>query len=100
MAKYLGILLVAVLLVGCGGSVGKKFDTNKVSLIQKGVTTQDQVLSLFGKPNERGIKDGKDVWGYSYMSGGAFGGASTKRLDIVFDEKKIVYDYTYSEGKY
>jgi len=98
--RVLIALLAVLLLAGCSASVGKKFDTSKVSLIQKGVTTQDEIFKMFGKPNQKGIQEGREVWGYSHTSAGYFGGASSRQLQIVFDEKKIVYDYTFSEGKY
>jgi outer membrane protein assembly factor BamE (lipoprotein component of BamABCDE complex) len=100
VSKVFVVLLAALLLASCSASVGKKFDTSKVSLIQKGVTTQDEILKMFGKPNQKGFKEGKEVWGYSHYSGGYFGGSSTKQLEIVFDDNKVVYDYTYAEGKY
>lgn len=100
MSKVLVVLLAALLLAGCSASVGKKFDTSKVSLIQKGVTTQDEILNMFGKPNQKGIQEGREVWGYSHTSAGYFGGASSEQLQIIFDEKRVVYDYTFSEGKY
>ncbi|MCJ7783839.1 MAG: hypothetical protein MUP41_07880 [Desulfobacterales bacterium] len=102
MARYLMFLLVAVcLIISCATMTsGKKFDTSKVSLIQKGVTTQAEILKWFGNPNEKGFKEGKEVWGYSHVSVGYFGGSSTKSLQIVFDENKVVSDYSYNEGKY
>ena len=35
---------------GCGGTVGKKFDTSKVENIINGTTTQMEIKSIFGKP--------------------------------------------------
>lgn len=44
---------------GCATS-GKKVDTDKLQQIKKGETTQAEVISLLGEPNNIGTSDGAD----------------------------------------
>ena len=82
--------------------------------IEKGVTSQAEILSLLGAPNIiTKNKDGDEVWTYSRQSfdseSGGFGGglflfggskafssASSNSFDLIitFDNKNIVKDYS------
>ena len=46
--------IAALSLVGCM-SVGNKFDPSRVSHIKRGVTTDTELVSMFGQPNQRGV---------------------------------------------
>lgn len=126
--------LIAALLVGaCATTTGSPGDSNltagmaKLEIV-KGVTTQAEILQVFGAPNLVTIssEDG-EVWNYSRMafesassSGGVLallwpgstflaGGGSAARstsstrsfdLILVFDEDDVVFEYTVIQAVY
>lgn len=116
----LSLFLVSVLFFGCATSGVKEMsNTNltsgKVKMeIKKGVTTQADILQIFGSPNiVTKNRSNDEVWNYNRMSyesaygsdGGGFifwGGsravssATTKSFDliIIFDENDVVKDYS------
>ena len=55
-AKLARVLLpaFAIFLAGCM-SVGTNIDTSKISQIRKGVTTEADLVRLFGEPNQRSV---------------------------------------------
>ena len=64
--KIFTVLLVSFLLVAC--SAGKNIKTTEVQKIKKGVTTEQQILSLFGEPTSSTLdfKTKKKTLIYSY----------------------------------
>ena len=112
MKHLIYILASAALLAGCA-SAGNNFDSRKLSEIKKGETTESQLITLFGKPESRGInEDGvvKLTWLYteSTVKGatfiplvGAFAGgvdSKTKTLMVRLDQAGKVAGYDYSGG--
>lgn len=117
---FLPLLFVVFLISGCATSGFKEMsNTNltagKVKMeIKKGITTQAEILQIFGSPNiltKNRYND--EVWNYSRMSyesaygsdsggfifwGGsrALSSATTKSFDliIIFDKNDIVKDYS------
>lgn len=116
----LSFCIVSILFFGCASSGVKEMsNTNltsgKVKMeIKKGVTTQTEILQIFGSPNiVTKNRSNDEVWNYNRMSyesaygsdGGGFifwGGsravssATTKSFDliIIFDDKDVVKDYS------
>lgn len=116
----LSFCIVSILFFGCASSGVKEMsNTNltsgKVKMeIKKGVTTQAEILQIFGSPNiVTKNRSNDEVWNYNRMSyesaygsdGGGFifwGGsravssATTKSFDliIIFDDKDVVKDYS------
>jgi len=116
----ISLCIVSVLFSGCATSGVKEMsNTNltsgKVKMeIKKGVTTQAEILQIFGSPNiVTKNRSNDEVWNYNRMSyesaygsdGGGFifwGGsravssATTKSFDliIIFDDKDVVKDYS------
>ena len=106
MKKYL-ILILIFCLCGCA-TIGRKFDVDKVGLINKGETTKQEILDTFGKPTSVSTdSDGRDTFLYLHMkakakpwsfipfvwlfSGGAWTQAET--LTVYFDKDGRVEDY-------
>lgn len=111
-----------LLFVGCATFPKEQEETPKSALsvgrvkteIKKGVTTQADILEIFGSPNiVTKNRDNDEVWNYNRMSyqsvygsdrgsvifwGGsrAMASQSTKSFDliIIFDAKDVVKDYS------
>lgn len=107
------MLSVCILsLVGCA-SAGKNFDSRKVPQIEKGRTTEAELVQMFGEPTSRGLKTGgiktlSWVYAESRVKGetfipfaGAFLGGTdtkTKTLIVALASDGTVSDYEYSGG--
>jgi hypothetical protein len=75
--------------------VGRPFATQRVSQIQVGVTTRDQIRSEFGEPWRTGLEDGDETWTYGrYVY--SIGAARTADLKVRFDRRGVVQSYTFS----
>jgi predicted RecA/RadA family phage recombinase len=105
MKTILCILTAATLLCGCNAvHVGNNFDASKVALIKNGETTEPQLITLFGQPNQRITNSQSGVslaWIYSAGQSG-FGGAtsSNKTLVVWLGQTGIVTNYNYSTGAF
>ena len=80
---------------GCA-NVGRDFPTDRVSGIQVGKTTQNDIRSMFGPPWRIGAKDGQLTWTYGKYQYRLFEDASTQDLVIYFNGKNIVVSYTFN----
>jgi outer membrane protein assembly factor BamE (lipoprotein component of BamABCDE complex) len=75
-----GIVLLAMMFVsGCATNIGSSQieDFGKYTSLEKGVTTKEDVFSLFGQPHDvRYFESGENVWVYYHvkmtMSGATF----------------------------
>ncbi|MDP2302120.1 MAG: hypothetical protein Q8N03_06825 [Ignavibacteria bacterium] len=120
ISGFIFICIVSVVFFGCATSGVKEISntnltTGKVKMeIIKGVTTQAEILQIFGSPNiVTKNRSNDEVWNYNRMSfesaygseGGGFifwGGsravssATTKSFDliIIYDDKDVVKDYS------
>ncbi|MDD5568465.1 MAG: outer membrane protein assembly factor BamE [Candidatus Omnitrophica bacterium] len=64
--KNLILLAITIVLAGCA-SVGKSIDQNKMSQIKEGVTTEQEVIAILGKPYMKTLfSDGKITMMYQY----------------------------------
>ncbi len=91
-----GIGLLAIFLImGCA-AVGKDFPVEKVSGIQVGKTTQQEILLQFGSPWRVGIEDGRTTWTYGKYKYRLIGDTDTTDLVIRFDSQNIVASYSFS----
>jgi hypothetical protein len=109
--RILGLsALCSIILFGCA-SAGTNFDSRKVTEIQKGRTTEADLVGMFGEPKARGIKTGgvktlswvyvqSQVKGETFIpfAGAWLGGTDTKTktLTVSLDDKGTVSDYEYS----
>lgn len=110
--KTVILLIPLLVLLGCA-STGHNFDSRKVTTIQKGETTEADLVVMFGKPSYRTISSETGVklaWIYvestadaaSYVPlVGAFAGgvtSKTKTLNVSLDQSGKVSSYEYSGG--
>ena len=94
-ASFLALLLVTFL-NGCG-TVGKNFDSSRVTNIQNNQTSQSQILDWFGVPFKEGNENGRTMWTYQYDQWKAIGDNESKDLVILFDDSNIVKAYRYTD---
>ncbi|MDK9738872.1 outer membrane protein assembly factor BamE [Vibrio sp. D404a] len=111
MIKKASALLLTVMLTACA-SQGTKMDNETISKVEKGQTTEQQLITMLGEPTSTGFSsDGSKQLTYTYSSassnpasfipfvGFLFSGvdSETQVLYITLDKKGKVSDYTYSE---
>jgi outer membrane protein assembly factor BamE (lipoprotein component of BamABCDE complex) len=65
--KYLTLVVAALTLVGCVSSSGRRINHQKVSQIQKGVSTRADVERLLGKPDSIVTTRGMTMLSYTHM---------------------------------
>ena len=91
-----GIILLAILLMmGCA-TVGKDFPVERVTEIQIGKTTQQDIRFQFGSPWRVGIEDGWNTWTYGKYKYRLIGDTDTTDLVIRFDSQNIVASYSFN----
>ncbi|MGY0399727.1 MAG: glycine zipper 2TM domain-containing protein [Ostreibacterium sp.] len=69
MKKLMNILLFAILVASAGCiSTGQKIDYNKVAMIQKNITTEADIRTMFGEPvtTQTNMKQGLRILTYGY----------------------------------
>ncbi len=65
MKKFLAVLICLVL-IGCA-TTGTRIELEKVKQIKEGITTQEEVIELMGKPFMQNLtSDGKIIMLYQY----------------------------------
>ena len=89
--KRLIIFMLALILAGCATQrlnlpVDYAITQEKTALIKKGVTTMDEVKTLFGKPIDRLVFPENESWFYKDFN--------LRPLQIEFDANGVVKDYT------
>lgn len=91
----ISFLAATALVAGCA-SRGHDFDSSKVSQIQKGKTTEADLVALLGEPTNRQNRNGQTtlVWMYSHTNG--FGSTGAKSVTASLDSSGRVEDYTSS----
>ena len=96
LAILLGLLAILILFFSGCATIGKDFPASKVSEIEIGITTQNEIHTMFGSPWRIGIEDGQRTWTYGNYSYGLFVEKKAKDLVIRFNEKNVVASYTFS----
>lgn len=113
--KKLSIILVCFLfLAACATSGNPKIrDQKSVANIQKGITTKQDLVEMFGQPQAKNKqKDGVEKWSYVYSEAkvkgatfipivGLFAGGATadvNTLEFEFDPNGVVSKYSVGEG--
>ena len=92
------VLFIILFFSGCATTYkyGKEFPVKNVEQIKIGITTQKDVLNLFGKPLRKGIINGNDVFIYT-KEDIIFNGDDVKKegdnLIIEFNSKGVVKNY-------
>jgi len=109
--KTLTLLLLCVSIVGCA-TVGRKLDQSSVDRIQKGKTSQQEVLAWLGSPDQIMRINGMETFSYRYVRAaakpatyipivGAFAGGVNMQQQVVvvaFDEAGIVRNIVSNQG--
>ena len=112
-SKLIPLVFAAVFFAACGIiktqqiTRGYNIQATDVSQIKKGVSTERDVLRLFGPPmKSRETSDGKEFF-YEYAKSGgpqwnlliSVGGDTTsKTLLVWFDKNNVVTDYAYKSN--
>lgn len=104
-------LALSLGVAGCA-SVGQNFDDSKVSQIQKGATTEADLVRIFGQPSQRSVNsEGQSILTWMYVESevrgetfipyaGAFVGGNRSRnktLTVTLADGKVA-NYNYSGG--
>jgi outer membrane protein assembly factor BamE (lipoprotein component of BamABCDE complex) len=114
-APALMILIAAVMIYGACGivktqSVSRGYDIqqSEVNNIQKGITTEKDVVKMFGPPTKvRDDADGGKEYFYDYARSGGpqwnlgvsvGGGTVQKSLLVWLDKNGVVTDYAYKQS--
>lgn len=119
MKKVFVFVLLLFFLSGCASSsTGRKIDSDRVSSITRGQTTQAEVQSSFGLPTGKDFDQSGETWNYSYTNssgsigvGGLFLNIITlgiytpvetnvkmQTLLITFNNDKVVKDFSFRES--
>lgn len=90
-----------VLIAGCV-SMGTEMSAEKLSMIQPGVTTKDQMLQMFGAPMSLRLgTNGKLVmdWSYSHVTAIPFAGPKVQRqqLEVLFGTNDVVEKFSLTD---
>lgn len=86
---------VVLFVTGCA-NVGHEFPDQRVSELEMGETTQQEVRQMFGEPWRVGYEDGMRTWTYGKYHYTLVGSPTTKDLVIRFDRNNVVKSYTYN----
>ena len=109
--KGLTIISIGLIVAGCAITYGREFDTTKVSQIQKGKTTKDEVRAMLGEPASTSVTADFEQWTYAYekrmpaaivqeiYGKGTYGSSARPELmggaslTVTFDKRGVVVDY-------
>jgi hypothetical protein len=86
---------IAMFAVGCM-TVGEDFAVGKVTGIQIGESTQQDIRQMFGDPWRTGLEDGQRTWTYGYYRYNLLGASQTRDLVVRFDERGVVRSFTFN----
>jgi len=82
--------------------MGKDFNEANVSKIQKGITTESDLIAWFGKPSNRVTTSGGRVslmWAHYTSQGFVAAHSTSKTLTVTLGPEGKVEDYTLSGGE-
>ncbi len=92
------LIICALALTGCI-TAGEAFQTKHVPDIEKGKTSQKQILQWFGTPDRYGVDDGEITWSYIYLKLSVFSQPIAKDLTVRFDKKGQVSSYSFTTSE-
>jgi outer membrane protein assembly factor BamE (lipoprotein component of BamABCDE complex) len=100
--NFLMVVLAVVAFGGCAfASTGKKMDPAKISQVKVGVTTKQELIAWFGKPQyESTSSDGTSMASWAHVDAAyvMFAGEShSESLAVTFDSNGVVR--TFRTGK-
>jgi hypothetical protein len=66
--KNIALFICLIFITSCASTIGEDFPIENAQKIVKGVTTKNQILTLFGEPRTKELKTNNiEVWSYSYL---------------------------------
>ncbi len=99
MTKFTLIIAIFLMsLITSCANMGRPFKFQGSASIQNGKTTKEDVQKIYGQPFRVGVENGKEKWTYGQYQYRVFGDSTTRDLNITFNEKNIVEDYSYSSS--
>jgi len=110
VSAFVAFILVLLMSCATGSSsiiTGKDFDATHVDKVQKGKTTKNELLTLYGQPYGKSVQGSTEVWTYMYMrsegyasvgcgSGNVTGQSFQKNLSVEFDSTGVAQSVNYS----
>ena len=110
--RLIFLFLISMIVSGCTYTAvhetGVAIDPSKVALIQKGKSTESEILLMFGKPTTKVVVNETDSkWDYQHIVSKASAQAYTGKtsssltneiLDILF-RKGVVLNFTFSDSE-
>ena len=94
---FLLLIILFVFSSGCAHvNVGYDFPDEQVKNIRIGITTKDEIRTIFGEPWRVGLENGQKTWTYGKYNYSGFKETDAKDLVVRFTEKDIVESYTFS----
>ena len=110
--RLIFLFLISMIVSGCTytavAETGNAIDPNKVALIQKDKTTENEILSMFGKPITKVVVSETDSrWVYKHIVSRASTQDYTRKtnssvtieiLDILF-RKNVVINFAFTESE-
>lgn len=115
MRRYICVVVSVFILGGCTMvDTGTKVDTSSINQIVRGETTEQEVLEMFGPPNQTGqTADGDksltwmnitytlDAANFIPLIGPLVGGGESTNtmLTVSLDANGIVQDFSYTSGQ-
>tara|TARA_B100000686_G_scaffold354817_1_gene467424 strand:+ start:2541 stop:2855 length:315 start_codon:yes stop_codon:yes gene_type:complete len=92
---WITAIFLTVPLLACG-TVGKKFDSSKVSNIKESTTKKSEILEMFGLPFKEGEQNGQATWTYQYNHYSVIKDGRYEDLVILFDKNGVVESYRFT----
>ena len=90
-------VVLALGLASCAAfSTGREFASPTKDSIKNGVTTQADLVRLFGEPTQVGIDDGDRAWTWLYFKKG--NPDLTKQLTVRLTPNGVVKSYTFNSN--
>ena len=110
MAHRFVFLFVLISLVSCATSTiitGQDFNTTNIDKIQKGKTTKQEILGMFGQPYIKTVNSFGETWTYQYLKAvgkatsflittNSSGQSYQKNLAVTFDSVGVTQTYNYT----
>ncbi len=90
----LAVVVLMVMATGCR-TIGKDFDQQVVTRIEKGKATKTQIQDWLGAPYEKGMQEGLELWTYTFIKA-TVSDETKKELSVWFEKSGVVNTFTYT----
>ena len=97
MIRTLLISVLVVLVVACTSTYGKPITEEQIASLEKGVTTEQELIATMGKPIASSVNsDGTKIYSWAYASVG-LGVYQNKSLSATFSADGLLQSFTVSD---